>query len=240
MRLDLALVEYGLETSRTRAKNLIAESNVSVNGKVITKPAFDVSENDKIEIIGEKLKYVGRGGLKLEKALNEFNIDVNGFTCIDIGASTGGFTDCLLQNGAERVFAVDIGTSQLDAKLIVDSRVTMLENTDARKLSAEIITKPCDFACFDVSFISLTKVVSFVLPFIKDNGMLVVLIKPQFEAGRKNIGKNGIVSSEKVRRKVIDNLTLYFTTIGLTVSGITESPIKGGDGNIEYLMYLKK
>ena len=240
MRLDLALVEYGLETSRTRAKNLIAESNVSVNGKVITKPAFDVSETDKIEIIGEKLKYVGRGGLKLEKALNEFNIDVNGFTCIDIGASTGGFTDCLLQNGAEHVFAVDIGTSQLDAKLIVDSRVTMLENTDARKLSAEIITKPCDFACFDVSFISLTKVVSFVLPFIKDNGMLVVLIKPQFEAGRKNIGKNGIVSSEKVRRKVIDNLTLYFTTIGLTVSGITESPIKGGDGNIEYLMYLKK
>ena len=240
MRLDLALVEYGLETSRTRAKNLIAESNVSVNGKVITKPAFDVSENDKIEIIGEKLKYVGRGGLKLEKALNEFNIDVNGFTCIDIGASTGGFTDCLLQNGVEHVFAVDIGTSQLDAKLIVDSRVTMLENTDARKLSAEIITKPCDFACFDVSFISLTKVVSFVLPFIKDNGMLVVLIKPQFEAGRKNIGKNGIVSSEKVRRKVIDNLTLYFTTIGLTVLGITESPIKGGDGNIEYLMYLKK
>ena len=240
MRLDLALVEYGFETSRTRAKNLIAESNVSVNGKVITKPAFDVSETDKIEIIGEKLKYVGRGGLKLEKALNEFDIDVNGFTCIDIGASTGGFTDCLLQNGAERVFAVDIGTSQLDAKLIEDSRVTMLENTDARKLSAEIITKPCDFACFDVSFISLTKVVSFVLPFIKDNGMLVVLIKPQFEAGRKNIGKNGIVSSEKVRRKVIDNLTLYFTTIGLTVSGITESPIKGGDGNIEYLMYLKK
>ena len=240
MRLDLALVEFGLETSRTRAKNLIAESNVSVNGKVITKPAFDVSETDKIEIIGEKLKYVGRGGLKLEKALNEFNIDVNGFTCIDIGASTGGFTDCLLQNGAEHVFAVDIGTSQLDAKLIEDSRVTMLENTDARKLSAEIITKPCDFACFDVSFISLTKVVSFVLPFIKDNGSLVVLIKPQFEAGRKNIGKNGIVSSEKVRRKVIDNLTLYFTTIGLTVSGITESPIKGGDGNIEYLMYLKK
>ena len=240
MRLDLALVEYGFETSRTRAKNLIAESNVSVNGKVITKPAFDVSETDKSEIIGEKLKYVGRGGLKLEKALNEFNIDVNGFTCIDIGASTGGFTDCLLQNGAEHVFAVDIGTSQLDAKLIADSRVTMLENTDARKLSAEIITKPCDFACFDVSFISLTKVVSFVLPFIKDNGMLVVLIKPQFEAGRKNIGKNGIVSSEKVRRKVIDNLTLYFTTIGLTVSGITESPIKGGDGNIEYLMYLKK
>ena len=240
MRLDLALVEFGLETSRTRAKNLIAESNVSVNGKVITKPAFDVSETDKIEIIGEKLKYVGRGGLKLEKALTEFNIDVNGFTCIDIGASTGGFTDCLLQNGAEHVFAVDIGTSQLDAKLIADSRVTMLENTDARKLSAEIITKPCDFACFDVSFISLTKVVSFVLPFIKDNGMLVVLIKSQFEAGRKNIGKNGIVSSEKVRRKVIDNLTLYFTTIGLTVSGITESPIKGGDGNIEYLMYLKK
>ena len=240
MRLDLALVEYGLETSRTRAKNLIAESNVSVNGKVITKPAFDISETDKIEIIGEKLKYVGRGGLKLEKALTEFNIDVNGFTCIDIGASTGGFTDCLLQNGAEHVFAVDIGTSQLDTKLIADSRVTMLENTDARKLSAEIITKPCDFACFDVSFISLTKVVSFVLPFIKDNGMLVVLIKPQFEAGRKNIGKNGIVSSEKVRRKVIDNLTLYFTTIGLTVSGITESPIKGGDGNIEYLMYLKK
>ena len=240
MRLDLALVEYGLETSRTRAKNLIAESNVSVNGKVITKPAFDVDETDKIEIIGEKLKYVGRGGLKLVKALNEFNIDVNGFTCIDIGASTGGFTDCLLQNGAEHVFAVDIGTSQLDAKLIEDSRVTMLENTDARKLSAEIITKPCDFACVDVSFISLTKVVSFVLPFIKDNGMLVVLIKPQFEAGRKNIGKNGIVSSEKVRRKVIDNLTLYFTTIGLTVSGITESPIKGGDGNIEYLMYLKK
>ena len=240
MRLDLALVEFGLETSRTRAKNLIAESNVSVNGKVITKPAFDVSETDKIEIIGEKLKYVGRGGLKLEKALTEFNIDVNGFTCIDIGASTGGFTDCLLQNGAEHVFAVDIGTSQLDAKLIVDSRVTMLENTDARKLSAQIITKPCDFACFDVSFISLTKVVSFVLPFIKDNGMLVVLIKPQFEAGRKNIGKNGIVSSEKVRRKVIDNLTLYFTTIGLTVSEITESPIKGGDGNIEYLMYLKK
>ena len=240
MRLDLALVEKGLETTRTRAKNLIADSNVSVNGKVITKPSFEVDENDIIEIVGEKLKYVGRGGLKLEKALLEFSIDVTDYICIDIGASTGGFTDCLLQNGAKHVYAVDIGTLQLDEKLALDKRVTKLENTDARDLNGTIIPDECDFACFDVSFISLTKVVSFVLPFIKENGMLVVLIKPQFEAGRKNLSKKGIVTSQKVRDKVLEDLKLYFTTIGLKVIGVTESPIKGGDGNIEYLMALAK
>ena len=240
MRLDIYLVENKFESTRNRAKNLISDGAVSVNGNIIIEPSYDVSETDKIEIIGEKLKYVGRGGLKLEKAIKEFNLDVTGYDCIDIGASTGGFTDCLLQNGASHVYSVDVGTCQLDAKLIANERVTVLENTDARKLSPEIIPTLCDFACFDVSFISLTKVVEFVLPYIKTNGKIVVLIKPQFEAGRKNIGKNGIVSSEKVRKKVIEDLSLYFSAIGLKVIDHIVSPIQGGDGNIEYLMLLVK
>ena len=240
MRLDLYLTENGFESTRNRAKNLIIEGSVSVNGNVVTKPAFDICDSDKVEIIGEKLKYVGRGGLKLEKAINEFSIDVSGFDCIDIGASTGGFTDCLLQNGATHIYAVDVGTSQLDLKLKVDDRVTVLENTDARALTRADVPTLCDMATIDVSFISLTKIVEFILPFLKDTAKIVALIKPQFEAGRKNITKNGIVTSEKVRTKVIDDLTLYFNAIGLTVSGVTVSPIKGGDGNIEYLMLLSR
>lgn len=234
------LTENGFESTRNRAKNLIIDGSVSVNGNVVTKPAYEVNDTDKVEIIGEKLKYVGRGGLKLEKAINEFSLVVKDFDCLDIGASTGGFTDCLLQNGAEHVYAIDVGTSQLDLKLKNDNRVTVLENTDARNLTRADVPTLCDLAVIDVSFISLTKIVEFILPFLKDDGKLVVLIKPQFEAGRKNIGKSGIVTSEKVRTKVIENLSLYFNAIGLCISGVTPSPIKGGDGNIEYLMLLTK
>lgn len=238
MRLDLYLNENGFESTRNRAKNLILDGSVSVNGNVVTKPAYEVTDTDKVEIIGEKLKYVSRGGLKLEKAINEFSLDVKDYDCLDIGASTGGFTDCLLQNGASHIYAIDVGTSQLDLKLKTDNRVTVLENTDARNLKRADVPTLCDLAVIDVSFISLTKIVEFILPFLKDDGKLVVLIKPQFEAGRKNIGKSGIVTSEKVRAKVIENLSLYFNAIGLKIDGTITSPIRGGDGNIEYLMLL--
>ena len=240
MRLDIYLVEYGFESTRNRAKNLINDGAVCVNGKVITKPSYEVSNEDNVTIIGARLKYVSRGGLKLEKALLEFAIDVKDSTCLDIGASTGGFTDCLLQSGAKFVYAVDVGTSQLDAKISSDKRVCVLENTDARSLSSDIIKNICDLATFDVSFISLTKVVESVLPFIKESGKIIVLIKPQFEAGKEHLSKNGIVKSDKARKQVIENLSEYFNSISLNVMGYTTSPITGGDGNIEYLMLLEK
>ncbi len=236
MRVDIALKER-FEISRQKAKELIEAGKVTVNGKTVAKPSLDVEDTDTLVI--EKtdiLKYVGRGGLKLEKALDSFNIDPLGLTCLDIGASTGGFTDCLLQRGAAKVYALDVGTSQLADSLKSDSRVISMENTDIRDANLEKV----DFICMDVSFISVTKVLNKVSELLKDDGSAVILIKPQFEAGRESLNKKGIVKNYKIHKKVIREVMAFAQGCGLKVRGLTFSPVKGGDGNTEYLLYAAK
>lgn len=236
MRIDVALKER-FNISRQKARELIEADKVSVNGKPVSKPALNVDENDKILIeSSDILKYVGRGGLKLEKALNAFGINPRGMICLDIGASTGGFTDCLLQRGADRVYALDVGTSQLAQSLRADSRVVSMENTDIRNVQLETV----DFICMDVSFISVTKVMHKVSELLKDKGIAVILIKPQFEAGREYLSKNGIVKNFKVHKKVIREVIASADNCSLGTLGLIPSPIKGGDGNTEYLLYLVK
>ena len=242
MRLDVYLAEKGLTKSRAAAAALIKACGVSVNGKIIVKNAFEVGENDNVEIVGETLKYVGRGGLKLEKALEIGKIDLRGKTCLDIGASTGGFTDCMLQNGAERVFAVDVGTNQLDESLRGDKRVVSLENTDIRDFFPEI---QFDFIGTDVSFISLKLVLPHIFRLLKTNGCAAVLIKPQFEAGnsvfgRKALSKKGVVTDEKIRLKIVAEVIEFAKQCGFAVICSQASPITGGSGNVEYLMILEK
>lgn len=239
IRLDCAVCERQIEKSRNRAKQLITDGKIYVNGKQITKPSFSVLEEDIIELKGEKLKYVGRGGLKLEKAITEFNINLNKKICIDIGASTGGFTDCMLQNGADKVYAVDVGSSQLDSKLRNDKRVIAIENTDARKLNFDIIPEKCNFASFDVSFISVTMLIYGILPFLSNGADIIVLVKPQFEAGRENVSKNGIVSSKKAHKAVLEKIYDYCIQTKLSIIDVCNSPIHGGEGNIEYLFHIK-
>lgn len=240
MRIDAFLAENGYVKSREAAKNLILAGGVSVNGKPVKKPSADVDADDDIIITADMPKYVGRGGLKLEKALECFGISVKGLVCLDIGASTGGFTDCMLQNGAEYVYAVDVGHGQLDEKLINDSRVANMENTNIRDCFISDFDKRIDFICTDVSFISLTKIIPVIHSLLDDGGSAVMLIKPQFECGRADIGKKGIVRSEKVHLRVIREIASFCESSGLGVRGIDYSPIKGGDGNIEYLIYVKK
>lgn len=236
MRIDVALKER-FNISRQKARELIEADKVSVNGKPVSKPALNVDEDDKILIeSSDILKYVGRGGLKLEKALNAFGINPGGMICLDIGASTGGFTDCLLQRGADRVYALDVGTSQLAQSLRADSRVVSMENTDIRNVQLETV----DFICMDVSFISVTKVMHKVSELLKDKGIAVILIKPQFEAGREYLSKNGIVKNFKVHKKVIREVIASADNCSLGTLGLIPSPIKGGDGNTEYLLYLVK
>lgn len=242
MRLDVYLAEKELTKSRAAAAALIKACGVSVNGKIIEKNAFEVGENDNVEIIGETLKYVGRGGLKLEKALEIGKIDLRGKTCLDIGASTGGFTDCMLQNGARRVFAVDVGTKQLDESLRGDKRVVSLENTDIRDFFPEI---QFDFIGTDVSFISLKLILPHIFRLLKTNGSAAVLIKPQFEAGssafgRKALSKKGIVTDEKIRLKIVAEVIDFAESCGFAVICTQASPIRGGSGNVEYLMILEK
>ena len=237
MRLDQYLAEKGLCKSRTAAQSLIKSGGVSVNGAVCNKPSCDVSEDDNIIIIGEQLKYVGRGGLKLEGAVNAFGIELSGLVCLDIGSSTGGFTDCMLQNGAARVYAVDVGTDQLDAKLRADSRVVVMEQTDIRTAQ---LPEQVDFVGTDVSFISLKQVIPHISRLLKLHGRAVALIKPQFEAGRQALNKKGIVKDEKVRRRVVEDITQFAQQCGFAVLGVTDSPVQGGDGNTEYLMYIEK
>ncbi len=242
MRLDVYLAEKGLTKSRAAAAALIKACGVSVNGKIIVKNAFEVGENDNVEIVGETLKYVGRGGLKLEKALEIGKIDLRGKTCLDIGASTGGFTDCMLQNGAERVFAVDVGTNQLDESLRGDKRVVSLENTDIRDFFPEI---QFDFIGTDVSFISLKLILPHIFRLLKTNGCAAVLIKPQFEAGnsvfgRKALSKKGVVTDEKIRLKIVAEVIEFAKQCGFAVICSQASPITGGSGNVEYLMILEK
>ena len=239
IRLDVEIAARGIVSGRNQAKILIESGGVEVNGKLCVKPSASVSSDDMIEIVGEKLQYVSRGGLKLEKALNFFNIDLTNKVCADIGASTGGFTDCMLQNGAERVYAIDVGHGQLAQKLKNDSRVINIEGFNVRTLCGDTIGEKVDFISIDVSFISLTKIFTSVLSILKVDGELAVLIKPQFEAGPANIGKNGIVKSPSVHVSVLSQLCTYFSKNGCKVIDLVNSPIKGGDGNTEYLAYLK-
>ena len=237
MRLDQYLAEKGLCKSRTAAQSLIKSGGVTVNGTPCTKSSADVSETDAVAIIGEQLKYVGRGGLKLEGAVNAFGIELSALCCLDIGSSTGGFTDCMLQNGAAKVYAVDVGTDQLDEKLRADDRVIVMEQTDIR--TAQLLEQ-VDFVGTDVSFISLKQVIPHINRLLRSGGRAVALIKPQFEAGRQALNKKGIVKDEKIRRRVVEDITEFAVQCGFTVIGVTDSPVQGGDGNTEYLMYIEK
>ncbi len=237
MRLDIYLTENSLAKSRTAAQSLIKSGGVSVNGRVCTKPSCEVADADSVEITGEQLRYVGRGGVKLEGAIDAFSLQLSGLICLDIGASTGGFTDCMLQNGAVKVYAVDVGRDQLDEKLRKDSRVISMEQTDIRSCT---LPEEVSFIGTDVSFISLKQILPHILRLLKSGGRAVVLIKPQFEAGRKALSKKGIVKDEKVRRAVVENIRQFAEMSGFIIEGIADSPIHGGDGNAEYLMCLRK
>ena len=233
------LTEKGLCKSRTAAQEMIHAGGVLVNGKPAAKNSQDVSEADEITVDEAMFpKYVGRGGLKLERALERWGIDLSGALCVDIGASTGGFTDCMLQNGAAKVFAVDVGRDQLDEKLKQDSRVVSLEQTDIRDFI--LPDEPADFIGADVSFISLKLVLPHVFRLLKSGGTAVTLIKPQFEAGRENLNKKGIVRSERARQKCVKEIEEFAAACGFSHIGTEQSPIAGGDGNVEYLLALKK
>jgi 23S rRNA (cytidine1920-2'-O)/16S rRNA (cytidine1409-2'-O)-methyltransferase len=239
-RLDILLVESGLVKSRERGKSLIMAGRVLVNNKPMNKPGMLVSSDSELRLKGEDIPYVSRGGVKLEKALTAFEIDVKGLNCLDIGSSTGGFTDCLLQRGASCVFAVDVGYGQLAWKLRQDKRVVVYERTNIRNMSAEVLPYPVDLVTIDVSFISLKIVVPSILKFIKKNAIILALIKPQFEIGKGKVGKGGIVKDATAQDEVISNLKLFFTQIGLICIDTIESPILGAKGNREFLIALKQ
>ena len=241
MRADIYLFSHGYAKSRKQAKDLIDAGAVSVDGKVLKKPAEDISEEFAHEIVVSKAeKYVSRGGLKLEAALDAFMIDVTGATALDIGASTGGFTDCLLSRGALRCIAVDSGHGQLDPSLLADARVTSYEKYNARELEKSIVPGGADIVVMDVSFISQTLIISRIPEILKDSGSFVSLIKPQFEAGRAAIGKGGLVKSKADREAAVFRVIDFAGTVGLFCTGLIVSPITGGDGNTEYLAIFKK
>ncbi len=239
-RLDVLLVQKGLAPSREKAKTMIMEGNVFVDHQREDKAGtfFDPSVN--IEIHGNTLRYVSRGGLKLEKAMAQFGIALDDKVCMDIGASTGGFTDCMLQNGASKVYAVDVGYGQFAWKLRQDPRVVCMEKTNIRYVTPEDIADALDFASVDVSFISLTKVLGPAKELLKDGAEMVCLIKPQFEAGKEKVGKKGVVRDPAVHIEVIERVILFAQSIGFGVLHLDYSPIKGPEGNIEYLVHLKK
>lgn len=239
-RLDLLVYEAGFAESREKAKALIMSGIIYVDNQKSDKPGTTYSENVKIEMRGAKPKYVSRGGLKLEKAINSFSLDLKGKTTMDIGASTGGFTDCMLQNGAAKVYSVDVGYGQLDWKLRNDERVVNLERTNVRYITREQVPDEIDFFSVDVCFISLTLVLPAVRPLIKENGEAVCLIKPQFEAGRGKVGKNGVVRDKNIHIDVIRKIYEYCLSNGFDVVGLDFSPIKGPEGNIEYLIYIRR
>ena len=241
IRLDSLLVNKGLVQSRERAKALIMAGQVYIENQKCDKAGLMVDdEATKVEIRGEQLKYVSRGGLKLEKAMNEFNISLTDKVAMDIGASTGGFTDCMLMNGAKKVFAVDVGYGQFAWKLRQDERVVNMERTNIRYVTREQIGETLDFASIDVSFISLKLVLPVAYELLSESGELVALIKPQFEAGREQVGKKGVVKDMNVHFEVIKKVLDFAREINFNVAGLSFSPIKGPEGNIEYLAYLKK
>ena len=240
MRLDVYLTFANFAESRQKAQRIINEGCCEVNGKVIKKASFDVSERDSVKIVGETLKYVGRGGLKLEGALSYFKLDVTSCVCVDIGASTGGFTDCLLQNGALKVYAVDCGSGQLHQSLIQNDKVVNIERFNAKLLKPETLGELVDIAVTDVSFISQTTLHSAVSSVLKKGGKFITLIKPQFEAGKEYVGKGGIVKDKSVYPIVIEKIKKSCVSNGMSFQGVTESPIKGGDGNTEFIAYFVK
>ena len=239
-RLDVLLVQKGLAPSREKAKTMIMEGNVFVDNQREDKAGtfFDPSVN--IEIHGNTLRYVSRGGLKLEKAMAQFGITLDDKVCMDIGASTGGFTDCMLQNGAKKVYAVDVGYGQFAWKLRQDPRVVCMEKTNIRYVTPEDIGDALNFASVDVSFISLTKVLGPAKELLKDGGQIVCLIKPQFEAGKDKVGKKGVVRDPAVHKEVIERVILFAKSIGFGILHLDYSPIKGPEGNIEYLVHIVK
>ena len=238
-RLDVLMVQRNLAESREKAKALIMSGIVYVNGQKEDKAGTSFEETVQIEVRGNTLKYVSRGGLKLEKAMSRFGVQLAGKVCMDVGASTGGFTDCMLQNGAVKVYAVDVGHGQLAWKLRNDDRVICMEKTNIRYVTPEDIGDRIEFASIDVSFISLTKVLGPVKQLLTDEGQVVCLIKPQFEAGREKVGKKGVVREKSVHLEVIEMVMDYARSIGFGILGLEFSPIKGPEGNIEYLLYLQ-
>lgn len=238
-RLDVLLVNRGLVESREKAKAIIMTGNVFVDNEREDKAGQKFPENVYIEIKGKKLKFVSRGGYKLDKAVDVFPIELDGCVCMDVGASTGGFTDCMLQNGARFVYAVDVGTNQLAWKLRQDERVKSMEKTNIRYVTPEDIGEPVDFVSIDVAFISLTKVLEPVKALMKEGASMVCLIKPQFEAGREKVGKKGVVRDKSVHTEVIESVMLYAGSLGFAICGLDYSPIRGPEGNIEYLLYVK-
>ncbi len=241
-RLDVLLVNKGLAESREKAKAVIMAGDVFVNGQREDKAgtSFDETKITSIEVRGNTLKYVSRGGLKLEKAIVEFELNLQDKVCMDIGSSTGGFTDCMLQNGAKKVFSVDVGHGQLAWKLRNDPRVVCMEKTNFRYIVKSDMEEELDFASVDVSFISLTKILEPAVNLLKDRGQMVCLIKPQFEAGREKVGKKGVVREANVHKEVIQKVLNFADSIGFDILRLDFSPIKGPEGNIEYLAYIEK
>ena len=239
-RLDVLLVKRNLAESREKAKAVIMSGIVYVDGQKEDKAGSMFDETANVEVRGTTLKYVSRGGLKLEKAMTHFGVTLAGKICMDVGASTGGFTDCMLQNGAKKVFAVDVGNGQLAWKLRQEERVVCMEKTNIRYVTPEQIGEPVEFASIDVAFISLTKVLEPVRELLCPGGEVVALIKPQFEAGREQVGKKGVVRDKSVHLEVIKKVLEYALSIGFSVLNLEFSPIKGPEGNIEYLLHLKK
>ncbi len=240
IRLDVAVFERGYAPSREKAKAIIMAGQVYVNNQKVDKAGTEIKEDDVLEVRGNTLKYVSRGGLKLEKAMQEFPIDLNGKICMDVGASTGGFTDCMLMNGAVKVYSVDVGYGQLAWKLRCDERVVNLERTNFRYVTDEQIKDKIQFSSVDVSFISLKHILPNLNKLLSDNGQAVCLIKPQFEAGKDKVGKKGVVREKSVHLEVVNHIIAMAIENGFSVCGLQFSPIKGPEGNIEYLIYLCK
>ena len=239
-RLDVLLVERGLEQTRQRAQAMIMSGLVFVDGQRVDKAGTAIPNDAQVEVRGNTLRYVSRGGLKLEKAMTTFGLRLDGCVCADIGASTGGFTDCMLQNGAKKVYSVDVGYGQFAWKLRQDPRVVCMEKTNIRYVTPEDIDDVLDFASVDVSFISLTKVLPAAYALLKDGGQMVCLIKPQFEAGREKVGKKGVVRDKAVHEEVIERIITFALENGFSVHHLEYSPIKGPEGNIEYLVHIEK
>lgn len=239
-RLDRLMVERGLAGSRERAKALIMGGKVLVGGSAVTKAGAMVAQDAQITLKEADIPYVSRGGLKLEAAIREFSIDFAEKTAMDVGASTGGFTDCMLKHGASRVYAVDVGYGQLDLKLRQDPRVVLFERTNIRHFERARIPEDIDIASVDVSFISLKTVMPRILEFVRPGGEIVALIKPQFEVGKGDVGKKGVVRDEKKRQEAVKSVEEHMRSLGLSIEGLMESPVKGPKGNIEYLIYLRR
>ena len=239
-RLDVLLVKRGLVESREKAKAIIMTGNVFVEEQREDKAGSTFAEDAQIRIKGTPMKYVSRGGYKLEKAMELWHVPLQDKLCMDVGSSTGGFTDCMLQNGAVKVYAIDVGTNQLAWKLRQDERVVSMEKTNIRYVTPEDIADPIDFSSIDVAFISLTKVLIPVWNLLKNGGRVVCLVKPQFEAGREKVGKKGVVRDKKVHEEVVCHIMTYALSMGFEILGLSYSPIKGPEGNIEYLLYIEK